>query len=50
MYKISLEVINFIEKSMQTWRVELTAGGKNLAETKFQRGISKEMNYHPFYL
>ena len=34
MYKISHEVINFIEKIMQTWRVELTAGGRSLAETK----------------
>ena len=24
---------------MQTWRVELTAGGRSLAETKIQRGI-----------
>ena len=24
---------------MKTWRVELTAGGKSLAETKIQRGI-----------
>ena len=39
MYKISDEVINFIEKIRKTWRVELTAGGKNLAETKIQRGI-----------
>ena len=38
MYKISHEVINFIEKTMQTW-VELTAGGRSLAETKMQRGI-----------
>ena len=38
MYKISGEVINFIEKTMKTWRVELTAGGKSLAETKIQRG------------
>ena len=38
-YKISHEVINFIEKTMQTWRVELTAGGRSLAETKIQRGI-----------
>ena len=37
--KISHEVINFIEKTMQTWRVELTAGGRSLAETKIQRGI-----------
>ena len=26
MYKISHEVINLIEKTMKTWRVELTAG------------------------
>ena len=39
MYKISHEVINFIKKTMQTWRVELTAGGRSLAETKIQRGI-----------
>ena len=41
MYKISHEVINFIEKTMKTWIVELTAGGKSLAETKIQRGISQ---------
>ena len=39
MYKISHEVINFIEKTMKTWRVELTAGGRSFAETKIQRGI-----------
>ena len=39
MYKISHEVINFIEKTMQIWRVQLTAGGRSLAETKIQRGI-----------
>ena len=39
MYKISHETINFIEKTMKNWRVELTAGGKGLAETKIQRGI-----------
>ena len=39
MYKISHETINFIEKTMKNWRVELTAGGKTLAETKIQRGI-----------
>ena len=42
MYGISHEVINFIEKSMKTWRVELTAGGRSLAETKIQRGIFHE--------
>ena len=39
MYKTSHEVINFIEKTMKNWRVELTVGGKSLAETKIQRGI-----------
>ena len=41
MYKISHEAINFIEETMKTWRVELTAGGKSLAETMIQRGISQ---------
>ena len=39
MYKIPNHVIQFIEKTMQTWRVELTAGEKNFAEVKIQRGI-----------
>ena len=39
MYKISHEVINFIEKIMKTWRVELTAGGRSFAEIEIQRGI-----------
>ena len=39
MYKISHEVINFLEKTMQTWRMELTAGERSWAETKIQRGI-----------
>ena len=38
-YKISHEVINFIERILQTWILELTAGGISLAETKIQRGI-----------
>ena len=38
-YKISDEVINFIEKTMITWWVELSAGGKRLAVAKSQRGI-----------
>ena len=41
MYKISDKVINFIEKTIQTWRGKLTAGGKSFAETKIQRGISQ---------
>ena len=39
MYKISHEVINFIGKNMNTWTVELTAGGKSLTEAMIQRGI-----------
>ena len=39
MYKISDEVINFIEKTMKTWRVELTAGGRSLAEATIPGGI-----------
>ena len=33
------EVINFIEKTMKIWRVELTAGGESMAERKIQRGM-----------
>ena len=37
MYEISDEVINSsIKKSLENWRVELTAGGKGLAEVKIQ--------------
>ena len=39
MYKISDGVINFIDKTMKTRRVELTAAGRKLAEAKIQRGI-----------
>ena len=39
MYKISDEVINFIDKTMKTWRVELKARGRRLVESKIQRGI-----------
>ena len=39
MYKISDEVINFIEKTVKTWRVELTAEGRSLVEANIQRGI-----------
>ena len=39
MYKISGEVMNFMEKTTKNWGVELTAGERNLAEAKNQRGI-----------
>ena len=40
-YKISDEVINFIDKTMKTWRVEQKVGGRRLAEANIQRGIFK---------
>ena len=39
MYKISDEVINFIDKTMKTWRVELTPGRTRLVEANILRGI-----------
>ena len=36
MYEIPEEVIKFIEKTMEIWRVELTARGKTIAEVKIQ--------------
>ena len=39
LYKVSNKIIKFIAKTMKTWKVELTAGGKSLAEVKIQRGI-----------
>ena len=47
MYKISHEVINFIEQTMKTWRVDLTAGGRSIAETKIQRGIFQGVALSP---
>ena len=39
MYMISDEIINFIEKTMETWGGKLIAGGRSLAEAKIQWGI-----------
>ena len=50
MYKISDEVINFIEKTMKTWKVELKAGGRCLAEAKIRRDIFQGMHYPRYYL
>ena len=36
MNQISDEVIDFIEKTMKTWRVEFTAGGESLAQENIQ--------------
>ena len=48
-YKISDEVINFIDKTMKTWRVEMTGGGRRLAEDPkrdFPRRCSITLNIH----
>ena len=37
--KISDQVEQVIEKTMETWRLKLTAGGKSLEKVKIQRGI-----------
>ena len=47
MYKISDEVIKFIEKTMETLWVESTVGEKSLAEIKIQRGIFQEVALSP---
>ena len=39
MYKISYEIIKFIEKTIKTRKVELTVEGRSLAEEKVLRGI-----------
>ena len=46
LYKISDEFIRFTEKTMKNWRVELTAGGKGLAEVKIQKISSREMPHN----
>ena len=38
-YKISGEIIKFIENIMKNWRVELIAEAKDLAEVKILRSI-----------
>ena len=40
MYKISDEVINFVEKVMKTWREELTPGGSEGPERYIQGGCT----------
>ena len=32
-------IIRLIKETMKNWKVELTAGGKTLAEVKIKRGI-----------
>ena len=49
MYKISDKIINFIDKTMKTLKVELTAGGRSLAEAKVLKVYFKELHYHRYY-
>ena len=50
MYKISHEVINFIEITMKNSRVELTTGEKkNRLKQRSKEVFSKEIQYHPYY-
>ena len=46
--KISDEIINFIEKTMKTLKMELTAGGRCLAEAKAHRGKFQGDAQSPF--
>ena len=39
MYKITAEVINFIENTILNWTVQLTTVGKSLTEVKILCGI-----------
>ena len=48
MYKIPDEVIHFIEKTMETWRVEWAAEAKRLTEVKIQIGIFQGDALSPF--
>ena len=50
MYTIIDEVIKFIEKIMETWKVELTARGKCFDEVKILRGIFQGVALTPLLL
>ena len=39
LYKVSDEIIKFVEKTMKNWKVELTAERKSFVEVKIQKGI-----------
>ena len=50
MYKISIEVIKFIEHTKENGRFEPTAGGKRLIDVKIQRGILQGDTLSPLLL
>ena len=39
MYKVTSEVIKFMENTLENWRVELTEEGKRLIEEKITRRV-----------
>ena len=41
-YKISDELVNFIEKTMKNWKLEFTAVGTSLAVAKIQTSIFQD--------
>ena len=47
-YKISDQILQFIKKTIQTWRVKMTTGGQSLAIVEIQEVYSREM--HNYYL
>ena len=50
MFKISDKVIKFVEKAVETWRVELTTGRRSWAEVNIQRYIFQEDSLSPLSL
>ena len=43
MYKISGDVIKVIKNTMKNWRVELTAGGKSLIDSRRKKVPEKDI-------
>ena len=47
--KIFDKVTKFITEAIQSWRLDLTERGKNLAEIKSREAYSREMLFHYYY-
>ena len=46
-FGIAENLKTFLQKSMQQWRLSLTANGEDLGEVKFKRGIFEEDSLLP---
>ena len=46
MFGIAENLRTFLQKSMQQWRLSLTANGEDLREVNVKRGYSRETVYH----